>query len=996
MTIRIPTPKTNQSAFRWLFAAFAISTGWLQSASAEVTRFEIQDRTPFADGKIFGDVGAYDCITGRVYFEIDPKLPGNQRIIDVQHAALNNRGKVEFSADLDILAPKDLSKARGAALYDVNNRGNKLAIRFFNSGGGGNTPKDPGNGFLMRHGWIVVWSGWDGELLPGGGRLQLNSPVAGTQKQPITGKVRYEVSVTTDGDTRTSINGGGHGAYRPTAKGIESASLSWRLRPGDPRIEIPRSQFQLYVNDVPSDLQGQLPSVELGLPAGFQKGYLYELIYEAQDPIVHGVTFASVRDLMTALRHGTGEGNPLLADGNAVVKRNHGFGVSQSGRYLREFLYSGFNADEQGRKVFDGLIPHVAGGGLGSFNHRFAQPTTYNTQHEYHQWPSDRFPFTYTTMTDPFSKQTDGILAQAEKDDVVPYVLHTQSSAEYWHRSGSLAHTDPQAERDAPIPDSVRIFAFGGTQHGPAGWPPSKGNGQTLANPGDYRPFLRALLTAMDERAAGGKPIPKSQYPTIAAKNLVHWYQQDSGFPVIPGVRYPDAIQQPPVFDLGPNWMTRGIIDYQPPGIKGRYQVLVPACGPDGNERGCLLPPEVKVPIATFTGWSVRTADSGAQGQLVKLAGSYIPFPLTRFQREWTGDPRQSVEELHGSLDKYRRRLRKACEVLASERYLLPEDVDAINDEHTQRAKPIFEQLERDTVIAESPKRLLEKGAGEGPAWHPELGLLFSGHGGINRRDHDGNLHTFRPDAGTNGLLFDRQGRLVACEPVRRRVTRTELDGTITVLTGSFNGKPYNQPNDLAIDSKGRIYFSDPKYGPRTNLDQRDDNGKAIEGVYRIDPDGSVARVITHEADRPNGLLVTPDDRHLFVADNNNNMVGGAHILWRFDLKENGTIDAASRTKIYDWETGRGPDGMIADVDGRLYVAGGRDNPVPPFETAARHKAGVYVFSTDGRLIDLIPIPKDEITNCTFGGKDKRTLFITAGGSLWSLRTKSAGVTLFP
>lgn len=963
---------------------------------AEVTRFEIRNRAPFAEGKAFGSAGAYERITGRVHFEIDPDLPGNKQIVDLQLAAVNDRGRVELSADLDILAPKNLKLARGAALYDVNNRGNKLALRFFNSSSGGNSPKDAGNGFLMRHGWIVVWSGWDGELLPGSGRMQLDAPVIGSDQEPIRGPMRYEISVTKDGETRVSVNGGGHGAYRPTARGMESARLTWRLRPGDPRVDIPRSQFQLYVNEVPSERQGQLPTVELGLPAGFQKGYLYELIYEARDPIVHGVTFASVRDLMSALKYGTGEDHPLLVDGKPVVRRNHGFGVSQSGRYLREYLYSGFNADEGGRKVFDGLIPHVAGGGLGSFNHRFAQPTAYNTQHEYHQWPSDRFPFTYATMTDPLSNQADGILRRAVDDNVVPYVLHTQSSAEYWHRSGSLAHTDPQGKNDAPIPDNVRIYAFGGTQHGPAGWPPSRGSGQTLANPGDYRPFLRALLTRLDEWASGGEAAPASRYPTLRDGTLVSWKQKKTEFPAIPGVRYPDVIQRPPVFDLGPKWASEGIIEVQPPEFAGRYRVLVPRCADDGNELGCLLPPEVKVPVATYTGWSLRTADSGAQSELVKLAGSYIPLPLTKFERQWSGDPRQSVAERHASVDKYLRRFRKACESLVQERYLLAEDLAPLMARAQDRVTPLFEQIERDTVVASGPEQLLAEGAGEGPAWHPEHGLLFSGHGGINRRDHDGRLHSWRPNAGTNGLLFDRKGRLVACEPVRRRVTRTELDGTITVLTDRFNGQPYNQPNDLTIDSRGRIYFSDPKYGPRTNMDQRDDQGREVEGVYRIDPDGSVTRVITHEADRPNGLLVTPDDRYLYVADNNNNTVGGAHILWRFQLKGDGTIDAASRLKIYDWETGRGPDGMIADVDGRLYVAGGRDNPVPPYETATRHKAGVYVFSSDGRLIDLIPIPKDEVTNCTFGGPDKQTLFITAGGSLWSVRTKSRGLTLFP
>lgn len=592
--------------------------------------------------------------------------------------------------------------------------------------------------------------------------------------------------------------------------------------------------------------------------------------------------------------------------------------------------------------------------------------------------------------------RTDGILKQAINDNVVPYLLHTQSSAEYWSRSGSLPHTDSAGEHDAVIPDTVRIFSFGGTQHGPSGWPPSHGIGQLPGNPGDYRPFLRGLLTALDEWCDGSNAAPPSVYPTINSGTLVHWRQEGTGFPAIPGVRYPNVIQQPPVFELGPHWVSQGIIDNQPPKITGRYRTRVAKTDPDGNELGCLLPPEVAVPVATFTGWNLRGTAFGAQSELVKLAGSYISFPLTQFERRWTGDPRRSVDERYESLDDYQNQLRHVCETLVEGRYLLSEDVDRIVTTNAERARPLFEQIAIDRVIESKPVQLLDKGAGEGPAWHHELGLLFSGHGGINRRDNAGILHSHRPNAGTNGLMYDHEGRLIACESRLRRITRTELDGTITVLTDQYEGKRYNQPNDLTIDSIGRIYFSDPKYGPRNNMELVDEAEREVEGVYRIDSDGLVSRIITHEVDRPNGLLVTQDDQYLFVADNNNNTVGGAHILWRFDLNPNGTIDVASRKQIYNWQSGRGPDGMVQDIDGRLYVAAGRNNAQPPFETAVRYKGGVYIFSLDGRLIDLIQIPRDEVTNCTFGGQDLRTLFITAGGSLWSVKTKTSGRLVFP
>lgn len=291
------------------------------------------------------------------------------------------------------------------------------------------------------------------------------------------------------------------------------------------------------------------------------------------------------------------------------------------------------------------------------------------------------------------------------------------------------------------------------------------------------------------------------------------------------------------------------------------------------------------------------------------------------------------------------------------------------------------------------PKLVLESGAGEGPAWHPKLGLLMSGDGNVNRLTIDGKLQVYRKGAGTNGLLFDRKGRLLMCQPKFRRFSR-DAEGKLTVLTAKYKGKRYNQPNDVAVDSRGRIYFSDPKYGPRTNMEMLDAKGRKVEGVYRIDPDGNVTRIITHEADRPNGVLVTPDDKFLYVADNNNNTIGGARKLLRFKLHADGTIDPNSKKVIYDWKSGRGPDGMAIDTKGRLYVAGGRNKP-NKFETA-KEKGGVYVFSPKGKLLKFVPIPRDEVTNCAFGGEDLKTLYITAGGTLWTIRTAAAGRPVWP
>jgi gluconolactonase len=277
-------------------------------------------------------------------------------------------------------------------------------------------------------------------------------------------------------------------------------------------------------------------------------------------------------------------------------------------------------------------------------------------------------------------------------------------------------------------------------------------------------------------------------------------------------------------------------------------------------------------------------------------------------------------------------------------------------------------------------------GAGEGPAWSPQGELYFTGGGNINRRGADGKVSVFRASPnGANGLLFDRQRRLVACESGNRRITRTELDGKVTVMADSFEGKKFNSPNDLTIDSKGRIYFSDPRYGKRDGMEMD------TEGVYRIDAPGKVVRVIGNEVERANGVLVSPKDEFLYVADNNNNNVGGARKLWRFKLKADGGIEPASRKLIRDWGDGRGPDGVKMDSRGRLFVAGGLNKPNPPYETADKVKGGVYVLSPEGKLLEFIPIPVDEVTNCAFGGADLKTLYITAGGTLWSIGLESPG-----
>jgi hypothetical protein len=667
-------------------AVLAWWAGPAKTAWAELIELTIHRREPFAQGQSFGNTGPYVKLVGTARFALDPQHAGNRPIVDLDLAPRRADGKVEFSADVYILAPADLRKSNGTILYDVNNRGNKLALRFFNDASSGNDPttaEDAGNGFLMRRGYILVWSGWIGELLPGEGRLLLAAPPVLENGRPVRGVARFEMSTDKPAEWLPLSRRPGHGSYPPTDAGLEKAVLTWRMRETDPRVVIPRSQWRVEIHPPPAPqtgVPGTLPQVRLYVAGGFRPGYLYELITEVEGAFVQGVGFAGVRDLVSFLRYDTSEKNPLRLETGPAVRYAYAFGVSQSGRFLRHFLYLGFNADEQGRRVFDAVWPHVAGGGLGFFNHRFAQPTRHNGQHEDHAYPADMFPFTYGESYDPYQQRRDGILERLRREhpQAVPKIFHTQTSAEYWHRSGSLVHTDPLGKSDAVIPPNVRIYAFAGTQHGP-------GNGrlpQTTtqlptdlpANPADYRPLLRALLDALDAWVKTEQEPPASVYPLIREGTLVLPDQKSTGFPALPGVRYPEVIQRPQLFDYGPDFARHGRITQEPPRPLAAYTVLVPKCDADGNELGMIRLPDIAVPLATYTGWNLRHRSIGAEAMLANLLGACIPLAKTANDRQKLGDPRRAILERYRNFDDYREQYRRACDVLVQQRFLLDED----------------------------------------------------------------------------------------------------------------------------------------------------------------------------------------------------------------------------------------------------------------------------------------------------------------------------------
>ena len=303
-------------------------------------------------------------------------------------------------------------------------------------------------------------------------------------------------------------------------------------------------------------------------------------------------------------------------------------------------------------------------------------------------------------------------------------------------------------------------------------------------------------------------------------------------------------------------------------------------------------------------------------------------------------------------------------------------------------------------VTLGAPVMVAPEGAREGPSWNPATGTLYTVSGAnVNRyrpAEPNARVEAFRTDAlGANGSIVDFEGRVIVCEAGARRVTRTEKDGSLTVLAAEFEGHKFNSPNDLTLDAQGRIYFTDPRYGNRDNMELRSSDGKLVEGVYRIDGPGKIVRVLSHEVNRPNGILLTPGGKQIYVADNNNNDPGGPRKLYRFNMKPDGSIDGTSRQVVFDWKNARGPDGLKLDRKGRLYVAGGL-NKASKTETADEFKGGIYILSAPGKtgqskLLEFVPVPKDEVTNCSFGDKDLKTLYITAGDELWKVRTNTVG-----
>ena len=644
------------------------------AADAEVIRIEITAREAFG-ADIDGQIGPYERWRGRVIYALEVDDAANRGIVDLDLAATDGNGRVIFYGDLEILAPADLSQAQPTVLYVVNNRGRRTM---------------GGESFLLSRGYVTVSSGWIAQVPINRTRMRLEAPIALDSEDgiPVVGEVRVEL-VTDEATDRLAV-GGGQQSFEPVIGELGEARLTRRLRERDPPEPVPRDRWRLGAQYDGSEEGSGLIELEMALEGGFEPGVIYDLTYLARGAVVQGTGFAGIRDLVSFLKHEVSEENPLRrSDGSPVAQRVIGHGLSQSGRALRQFLYDGFNADTEGRQVFDGVLPAIAGGGLGFFNHRFASPTLGGGQHVGHLNPVDQFPFTYGDETDPFTGETDGILRRAREDGVVPKVMHVDTSSEYWHRAGSLVVTDPTGARDAELPPEVRVYMVAGAQHVPAQRPSERG--QQALNPNDYRPVLQALFLAMDRWVSDGVEPPASAYPTIAGGALTRPDPGGSGWQPLPDVTFPAVLNQPEQLDFGEAFAEERRIDQQPPGRTGNfYGVRVPGFGADNNERGGVQLPRTAVPVATYTGWNLRSQAIGAPTELLHLAGSRIPFGATLDARQ-ASDPRQALSERYSSFDDYRNQYLAVAQDLIDQGYLLAEHLPAIEAVANQY-RSLFEQ----------------------------------------------------------------------------------------------------------------------------------------------------------------------------------------------------------------------------------------------------------------------------------------------------------------
>ena len=609
-------------------------------AHSRVTRLDITSREPAFGGRSFGAVGAYEILLGTATAVADPNAPLNAGIVDLENAPRNADGVVEYTFEVDILKPVDITRGNGVLVYEINNRGRNIVLGYFHEAGRGYAAENAGNEFLMKQGYTYVSSGWlhgtPGSANPRPVLAYL--PLASENGRTITGTSMEEWQ---DPDSALF----GRLTYPAATLEKTAATLTHRRLQNDPRQNLPVDQWY-YADDM---------TVAVTPPDGADAGTIYEFVYQARNPIVLGLGFAAIRDFVSFARHvatdDQGVPNPLFRDGMPVLDHVLAVGSSQSGRMARDFVYQGFNADTDGRRVFDGMTPYVAGARRTFVNARFAQPGRYTRQHEDHNYPMDEFPFTFATMTDPLTGRTDGLLAACEATGTCPHIIQVDADSEYYGAHASLILTDTTGQ-PVELPPNVRYWMLT-TAHlqGNAGC-------RDPANPVSPWPYYRAAFDAMVKWLRDGVEPPATRAPSVADGTAVTVARQGEQYPFIPGRPYNGTISE-----LG----VRDFSVWPPKESEAQYPLFVPGLDADGNLLAGVMVPEVAAPLSTM-GKAIRAAGF-AEGDLCGVNGSTIAFPRTREERMERGDARRSLEERYpGGEAEYVKRYGAAADALVAER----------------------------------------------------------------------------------------------------------------------------------------------------------------------------------------------------------------------------------------------------------------------------------------------------------------------------------------
>lgn len=642
-----------------------------EAAQAEVVRWQVKSREILANGRLFGKAGAYEKVSGRLHYAVDPEHPSNQSIVDLDAAPRGSDGRVHFTGDAIFMQPLDPQRRKGTLVLDVPNRGQGTVYTWFHGLEADNKEPWLAQPLLLEQGFGLLWVGWQMDTPYDPELLSLDRVEAAVEE---VGVLRSD-AVFGDPTAVMPLAHRNHRPYGVSDPADPRNQLTVRDHPNGTRRLVERSAWRFGRLDKAGKVVPDPFWVHLD--GGFEAGKIYEVVYVANNPTVNGLGLAAIRDAASYFKYEAGRSG-IAPSASKPPRRVLAWGVSQAGRLLRQMLYEGLAVDGQGRQVFDGVWIHGAGAGRGSFNHRFAEPSRDGHAFASFFYPVDLPPFTgQQGLYDSWRQAAEGNKTEGNKaaspGGVLPAkVLLTHTSYEYWSRGASLTHTTPDGKGDAVLDANERIYFLAGTQHGLDPWPTTATATRYPANGHDYRYALRALLVSFDGWLHGGPALPPSRYPKIDDGTLVE--TKALHFPTLPEVEVPGSPYRPMRLDFGQRFGSHGIIDHQPPRVGEPWPVFVPQVGADGNELAGIRLPHIGVPVAVHTGWNLRRPQDGGAEHLALFRGAMFPLPV----------PESGVlalEERYGGPEEYLRRVKHLARKMVQEGFLLDQDLSAFQQQ---------------------------------------------------------------------------------------------------------------------------------------------------------------------------------------------------------------------------------------------------------------------------------------------------------------------------